>query len=105
MSHLKDIKISDTAARRRGVVESDKRDKSCRVSINFMTKHPKYGKYLSAHKKYLAHDEEGKAGVGDIVAITECRPLSKRKRWRLVDVVTKVTVTDGRPTEVDGGVL
>jgi small subunit ribosomal protein S17 len=51
------------------------------------------------------HDEEGKAAVGDIVQISESRPLSKRKRWRLVEVVRKITATDGQPTEVDGGVL
>ena len=88
-----------------GVVMSAAMDKSITVRVEQRYKHPKYGKYLSAHKKYLAHDEEGQAGVGDIVKISESRPLSKRKRWRLVEVLTKATVTDGRPTEVDGGVL
>ena len=103
--NTKTVEVSDSAARKTGIVEGDKRDKTRKVVINFLAKHPKYGKYLSAHKKYLAHDEEGQAGIGDIVQISESRPLSKRKRWRLVEVVRKVTVTDGRPTEVDGGVL
>ena len=80
-------------------------EKSITVRVEQRYKHPKYGKYLSAHKKYMAHDEEGQAGVGDIVQISESRPVSKRKRWRLLDIVTKATVTDGTPTEVDGGAL
>ena len=79
--------------------------KSSRVRVGHRYKKPEYGKYVSAHEKYLAHDEEGQAGVGDIVQISESRPLSKLKRWRLVEVIMKATVTDGRPTEVDGGAL
>ena len=100
--------MSESRGKRRdlqGVVMSTAMDKSITVRVEQRYKHPKYGKYLSAHKKYLVHDEEGKAGVGDIVQISESRPLSKRKRWRLVDVIRKITVTDGQPTEVDGGVL
>ena len=100
--------MSETRGTRRvlqGIVMSTGMDKSITVRVERRYKHPKYGKYLSAHKKYLAHDEEGQAGVGDIVQISESRPLSKHKRWRLVEVVIKATVTDGRPTEVDGGAL
>ena len=88
-----------------GVVMSTAMDKSITVRVEQRYKHPKYGKYLSAHKKYMAHDEEGQAGVGDIVKISERRPISKRKRWRLIDVIRTATVTDGTPTEADGGAL
>ena len=100
--------MSESRATRRdlqGVVTSTGMDKSITVRVERRYKHTKYGKYLSAHKKYIAHDEDGKAGMGDIVQISECRPISKRKRWRLVAVLTQATVTDGKPTEVDGGVL
>ena len=90
---------------RQGVVVSAAMDKSITVRLEHRYKKPEYGKYVSAHEKYLAHDEEGQAGVGDIVQISESRPLSKLKRWRLVEVIMKATVTDGRPTEVDGGAL
>ena len=95
MSHLKEIKVSENAPRRIGLVDSASRDKSCKVMINFLVRHPKYGKYLSVHKKYMAHDDEGQVAVGDKVQITECRPLSKNKRWRLTDVLHKAAVTDG----------
>jgi small subunit ribosomal protein S17 len=88
-----------------GVVMSTAMDKSITVRVEQRYKHSKYGKYLSAHKKYMAHDEEGQAGVGDIVQISESRPVSKRKRWRLVEVVTQATVTDGKAIASDGGVL
>ena len=88
-----------------GVVMSTAMDKSITVRVEQRYKHSKYGEYLSAHKKYMAHDEEGQAGVGDIVQISESRPVSKRKRWRLVEVVTQATVTDGKAIASDGGVL
>ena len=80
-------------------------DKSITVRVEQRYKHPKYGKYLSAHKKYMAHDDEEQAGVGDIVQISESRPVSKRKRWRLVEIVTKATVTDDKNVATEGGVL
>ncbi len=100
--------MSESRGKRRdlqGVVTSAAMDKSITVRVEQRYKHPKYGKYLSAHKKYMAHDEEGQAGVGDIVQISESRPVSKRKRWRLVEVVTQATVTDGKAIASDGGVL
>jgi small subunit ribosomal protein S17 len=70
-------------------------EKTITVRVERRYKHPKYGKYLSVHKKYMAHDDEGQVAVGDKVQITECRPLSKNKRWRLTDVLHKAAVTDG----------
>ena len=73
-----------------GVVASDKGDKTIKVVVNYQTKHPKYGKYLKRRTVLHAHDEKNEAREGDTVEIAECRPLSKTKRWRLVEVVEKV---------------
>lgn len=72
---------------RTGVVVSDKMQKTIVVEIVRKAKHPLYGKTVTLTKRYKVHDEEGKAKVGDKVLITETRPLSKDKRWRLVEVV------------------
>ena len=89
MSHLKEIQISDTAARRVGVVGSDKRDKSCTVSINYLVKHDKYGKYVRRRTVLHVHDEHNAAKEGDRVEIAECRPISKTKSWVLLRVLGK----------------
>lgn len=72
-----------------GRVVSDKMDKSISVSIARVVKHPLYGKYLRRSTKVLVHDEENSCHAGDVVSITECRPLSKRKAWRLVEVLER----------------
>ena len=72
---------------RTGVVVSDKMDKTIVVSIVRKWKHPLYKKTVQSSKKYKAHDENNEAKVGDEVLITETRPLSKEKRWRLVRIV------------------
>ena len=87
MSHLKDISVSETAARRIGLVDSDKRDKSCTVAINYLVKHEKYGKYIRKRTRIHVHDEDNAAKLGDRVEIVECRPISKTKSWTLVRVV------------------
>ena len=74
---------------RQGVVSSDKMDKTIVVATNFKEKHPIYGKFVSKTKKYHAHDENNDAHVGDTVLIMETRPLSKTKRWRLVQIVER----------------
>ncbi len=70
-----------------GIVVSDKMDKTIVVQIVRKAKHPLYGKTVKITKKYKAHDEENVAKIGDKVEITETRPMSKDKRWRLVEVV------------------
>ncbi len=70
-----------------GIVVSDKMDKTIVVKIERKSKHPLYGKTVKITKKYKAHDEENVAKIGDKVMITETRPLSRDKRWRLVEVV------------------
>ncbi len=72
-----------------GVVTSDKMDKSITVSVLRNTMHPKYGKFVKVTKKFIAHDEKGECGIGDTVKIMETRPISKNKRWRLVEIVEK----------------
>lgn len=72
-----------------GTVTSAAMDKTVVVSVVRKMKHPKYGKYFKRTKKYTAHDEKNECGPNDIVRIMETRPLSKTKRWRLVEVVEK----------------
>ncbi len=81
--------MSDRGIRktRTGVVVSDKMQKTIVVEIVRKAKHPLYGKTMTLTKRYKVHDEENKAKLGDKVLITETRPLSKDKRWRLVEVV------------------
>ncbi|MFH0907765.1 MAG: 30S ribosomal protein S17 [bacterium] len=74
---------------RSGVVVSDKMDKTIVVMTERRIRHPVYGKEIIRTKKFYAHDEKNEAKVGDVVRITEARPLSRLKRWRLVGVVTR----------------
>ena len=72
-----------------GVVVSDKMDKTITVEIRNRVKHPLYGKIMNRTEKFKAHDEQNEADIGDTVRIMETRPLSKDKRWRLVEIVEK----------------
>jgi small subunit ribosomal protein S17 len=72
-----------------GIVTSAKTPKTITVEVQRTFKHPKYGKFLRRRKRYLVHDEEGKAQVGDEVEIASTRPLSRRKRWRLLGTIAK----------------
>ena len=74
---------------RSGLVVSDKMDKTVVVAIEEYAKHPVYGKVIKRTKKYKAHDEENTCQTGDKVKIMETRPLSKEKRWRVVQVIEK----------------
>jgi small subunit ribosomal protein S17 len=74
---------------RTGVVVSDAMEKTVVVRISSQVKHPMYGKYVRRTSRLNAHDEAGDAHVGDTVRIVETRPLSKTKRWRVVEVVEK----------------
>ena len=73
-----------------GVVSSNKMDKTITVEVERKVKHPLYGKFLKKTTKFHAHDEKNECSIGDTVKIMESRPLSKTKRWRLVEVVEKV---------------
>jgi small subunit ribosomal protein S17 len=72
-----------------GVVTSNKMQKTITVSVERRLRHPIYGKFVKHTKKFLAHDEGNTASIGDTVRIMETRPLSKRKRWRLVEIVER----------------
>jgi small subunit ribosomal protein S17 len=72
-----------------GTVVSDKNDKTITVLVTSYKKHPLYNKRVISSKKFRAHDEKNEANTGDIVKITECRPLSRSKRFRLIEVVEK----------------
>jgi small subunit ribosomal protein S17 len=74
---------------RQGVVISASSDKTCVVEVKERKPHPIYGKMMTRSKKFHAHDELNSAGIGDTVTIMEARPLSKLKRWRLLDIVEK----------------
>jgi len=92
-----------------GVVASDRRDKTIKVVVNYLTKHPKYGKYLRRRTTLHAHDPNNEAHAGDTVELMACRPISKTKTWRLVRVIrpgarTELPAVSGdsesdRPTE------
>nr|WP_245542536.1 30S ribosomal protein S17 [Segetibacter koreensis] len=73
-----------------GVVSSNKMDKTVTVAVERKVKHPMYGKFVKKTTKFHAHDEKNECSIGDLVKIMETRPLSKTKRWRLVEVVEKV---------------
>ena len=72
-----------------GVVASDKMDKTIVVEIMMRKLHPLYKKYVTRSKKVKAHDEKNDAHIGDTVRVEECRPLSRDKRWRLIEVVER----------------
>lgn len=72
-----------------GVVVSNLMDKSIVVAIKRKVKHPMYGKFVNRTKKLMAHDEENTCNIGDTVRVMETRPLSKNKRWRLVEIIER----------------
>ena len=72
-----------------GKVVSNKMQKSITVAVDRRVKHPIYGKFVHKTTKFMAHDEKNEAGIGDTVRISETRPLSKLKRWRLVEIIEK----------------
>ena len=83
---MEDRKLRKT---RTGIVASNKMDKSIAVTIERQVKHPLYGKFMKKNKKLIAHDEENTCQIGDKVKIMETRPLSKNKKWRLVEVIER----------------
>ena len=74
---------------RTGVVTSNKMNKSVVVMVETKVMHPKYGKFVKQSTKFMAHDEKDECGIGDTVRIMETRPLSKLKRWRMVEIIEK----------------
>ncbi|AYQ34721.1 MULTISPECIES: 30S ribosomal protein S17 [Runella] len=72
-----------------GRVVSNKMEKSCVVAVERKVKHPKYGKFMKKTTKLMVHDENNECGIGDTIRVMETRPLSKNKRWRLVEIIEK----------------
>jgi small subunit ribosomal protein S17 len=95
MEHTEEEETEGTTVERNdrkervGVVQSDKMDKTITVSVRRQMKHPMYGKYLERSSKFMVHDEENDANEGDTVRIMETRPISKNKRWRLVEILER----------------
>lgn len=84
--------MSDTRNLRKeriGVVVSNKMDKSITIAVQRKLKHPMYGKFIGKTTKLMAHDEKNECGIGDTVRIMETRPLSKNKRWRLLEIIER----------------
>jgi len=81
-------KTHTNRAEKVGIVASDKMTKTVTVRVDRVVKHPVYRKYIKRRKKFMAHDETG-AAIGDKVRIVETRPLSARKRWRVVEIIQK----------------
>ncbi len=83
---MADTKLKKT---RIGVVASSAMDKSITVTVERKLRHPIYGKFVKKSKKFMAHDENNECNAGDLVKITESRPLSRRKRWSLVEIIER----------------
>ena len=81
--------IRNTRRERVGVVVSSNMDKSIVISVKQKIKHPIYGKFVNKTSKFMVHDEENTCNVGDTVKISETRPLSKNKRWRLIEIIER----------------
>ena len=79
----------NTRRERVGVVVSNNMEKSIVITVKQKVKHPIYGKFVNKTSRFMAHDEENTCNVGDTVKITETRPLSKSKRWRLVEIIER----------------
>lgn len=89
-----EVATRDKVSTRRtiGRVVSNKMQKSVTVSVERLVRHAEYGKFIRRTTKIMAHDEEGTCREGDTVAIVECRPISKRKAWRVVEIVERAPV-------------
>ena len=72
-----------------GKVVSNKMDKSCVITVERKVKHEKYGKFMTKTTKLMVHDENNQVGIGDTIKVMETRPLSKNKRWRLIEILEK----------------
>lgn len=83
------MEVRNLRKERTGRVVSNKMDKSITILVESKVKHPIYGKFVSRSAKFMAHDEKNECGIGDLVTIMETRPLSKNKRWRLVEIIER----------------
>lgn len=89
---------------REGIVVSDRMDKTVVVRVERLVRHPLYGRVLRRRKKYMAHDENNECRVGDLVRIMECRPLSRHKSWRVVEIIRRADTGEERIEAVEESV-
>ncbi len=94
-----DTKPRSQTTTRRGMVVSDKRSRTRTVQVTYLTRDPKYGKYLRRNSRYQVHDADDSSAAGDLVEIASCRPLSKTKSWRLLRIVERAVGPE--PTAVE----
>ncbi len=83
-----------------GRVINNRMDKTVVVAVETLKRYPLYQKTIKREVKYKAHDEKNKCGLGDVVRIVETRPLSKQKRWRVAEIITKGEVAEVKPQEI-----
>tara|TARA_Y100001960_G_C14445127_1_gene714500 strand:- start:209 stop:586 length:378 start_codon:yes stop_codon:yes gene_type:complete len=83
-----------------GFVVSDKMDKTVVVNVSRRKQHPRYKKVITRHSKYQAHDEVNNCAIGDLVRIQECRPISKSKRWRVIEIVRRGDIAEISPADI-----
>ncbi len=86
---------------RQGHVLSNKMDKTVIVEVETRRAHPRYKRIVTYRTRFKAHDAENKCDIGDVVRITESRPLSKEKRWRVVEIVKKAVAVEIKPAEIE----
>jgi len=86
---MSETETTKTDRRQTGKVVSNRMDKTISVAIERVVRHPVYGKYIKRTTKVLAHDEANECREGDVVSISECRPLSRRKSWRVVEILER----------------
>ena len=84
-----------------GMVLSHKMDKTVLVEVETRRRHPRFKRVVSYKAKFKVHDEDNKCGVGDLVRIVETRPLSKEKRWRVTEILSKAEVIEVKPAEIE----
>ncbi|MDD5019488.1 MAG: 30S ribosomal protein S17 [Candidatus Omnitrophica bacterium] len=89
---MSERKIEKTRKEFIGIVKSDKMQKTVVVEVETFVRHPRYGKTIKAKEKFKAHDEKNEAHIGDKVRICETRPLSKDKRWRVVEILARAAM-------------
>ena len=98
-----DTTNNTTSRRTVGRVVSNKMTKSVTVTVERLVRHPVYGKFIRRTTKIMAHDEDGSCREGDTVAIVECRPISKRKAWRVVEIIERAPQDVGTHVDAAAG--
>ncbi len=99
------IEVKPMIKKRVAIVVSDKMDKTRVVAVQWFRKHPIYGRAVRRRSKFKVHDEKNEARRGDTVRIIETRPMSKDKRWRIIEIITRAPIVEVAPGEIDAEFL